>query len=64
MSIYRFYCRKTGQPWEDITELEVHAKLYTRVRQTTPIIRLLLRGHIYHLPESDEWIKLVAVDPC
>ena len=43
--------------WEELTELELHAKLYKYVSQTTPIIKELLQGHIYRLP-NDEQFKL------
>jgi hypothetical protein len=33
-----------GTDWHEISELELHAKLYKYVRQTTPLIKQMLTG--------------------
>jgi len=40
--MFKFY-NKIGNQWIEISELELHAKLYNYVTQTTPIIRRLLK---------------------
>ena len=39
--MFKFYFKK--KEWEEISELEFHAKLYMHVKQTTPIIKYLLK---------------------
>lgn len=41
--MFRFY-HKVGTDWHEISELELHAKLYKYVRQTTPLIKQMLTG--------------------
>lgn len=56
MTTFTFYYKAAdGIPWEEITELEVHAKLYAHMKQTTPAIRQLLREKIYRLSTNESF---------
>jgi hypothetical protein len=51
--MFKFYIKKPGEDWEEIPEEAFHHRLYIFMRQTTPVIRLLLKGEEYVLPSGD-----------
>ena len=51
--MFKFYVKKPGEPWENIPEEEFHERLYVFMKQTTPVIRLLLKGEEYILPSGE-----------
>jgi len=55
--MFIFYWKKNDDEWHEISELELHAKLYNYVKQTTPIIKTLLSGKIY--TRNNESFKIV-----
>jgi len=42
--MWKFYHKMGNTTWNEISELELHAKLYVHVKLTTPVIKRLLRG--------------------
>lgn len=58
--MFKFFIKEPGKPWDEIPEEAFHAQLYVFMKQTTPVIRLLLKGDDYILPNG----KIVKLEKC
>jgi len=56
--MFKFY-HKVDNEWVEITELELHAKLYVHVRLTTPVIKQMLKGDEVYI--NGDKFKLEAI---
>ena len=63
--MFKFYWKSCADvKWEEISELELHAKLYKHVKQTTPIIKEMLKYNIYILSNEEQFkIRKHTIDP-